>query len=120
MDLSKNSNVERKIIFENTTTYQKYTYDLGSTDQGLYQVGTTLGDNKSKDRAWFDANIDINSIPKGNYAIYISTSSNISDYGELTEVLGRDVSKAKAIINNKEYSFKIVDSKRYRLELEVK
>ncbi len=120
MDLSKNSNVERKIIFENTTTYQKYTYDLGSTDQGLYQAGTTLGDNKSKDKAWFDANIDITNIPIGKYVIYVSTTSNISDYGEFTEALGRDVSKVKMIANNKTYSFSLAKDKRYRLELEVK
>ena len=120
MNLGKNTNVERKIIFENTTTYQKYTFDLGSTDQGLYQAGTTLGDNQPKDKAWFDATIDINNLPKGNYAIYISTISNVSDYGEFTEALGRDVSKITKVINNKTYSFALVKDKRYRLELNVK
>ena len=120
MNLGKNTNVTRKIIFEDTTTYKKYTYDLGSTDQGLYQVGTTLGDNLSKDKAWFDSNIDISSIPKGNYAIYISTVSNISDYGELTELLGRDLSKVTLTSNSKTYSFNVVNTKRYRIELNVK
>ena len=120
MNLGKNTNVERKIIFEDTTSYQKYTFDLGSTDQGLYQAGTTLGDNQPKDKAWFDATIDINNLPKGNYAIYISTISNVSDYGEFTEALGRDVSKITKLINNKTYSFALVKDKRYRLELNVK
>ena len=120
MDLGKNTNVERKIIFENTSTYQKYTFDLGSTTQGLYQAGTTLGDNLPKDKAWFDSNIDISSIPKGNYVIYVSTNSNVSDYGEFTEALGRDVSNIKLTSNNKTYTFSLVKDKRYRLELNVK
>ena len=119
MDLGKNTNVERKIIFENTNTYQKYTFDLGSTDQGLYQAGTNLGDNQSKDKAWFDANIDISSLPKGEYVIYLSTTSNVSDYGEFTEALGRDVSKVTKVINNKTFKFKLAKDKRYRLELIV-
>jgi beta-N-acetylglucosaminidase len=119
MDLGKNTNVERKIIFENTNSYEKYTFDLGSTDQGLYQAGTNLGDNQAKDKAWFDANIDLSSLPKGNYAIYISTTSNVSDYGEFTEALGRDVSKVTTVINNKTYKFNLAKDKRYRLELIV-
>lgn len=119
MNLSKNTNVERKIIFENTNTYQKYTFDLGSTPDGLYQAGANLGDNEPKDKAWFDSNIDISSLPKGNYAIYISTKSNVSDYGEFTEALGRNVSKVTKTINNKKYTFKLVKDKRYRIELDV-
>ena len=120
MNLSKTTNVERKIIFENTSTYQRYTFDLGSTDQGLYQAGTTLGDNQPKDKAWFDATIDISNIPTGNYAIYVSTVSNVSDYGEFTEALGRDVSKVTKVINNKTYTFALAKDKRYRIELNVK
>ena len=120
MDLSINSKVERKIIFENTSSYKKYTYDLGSITSGLYTVGTTLDDDLSKDRAWFDSNIDISNIPKGNYAIYISNISNISDYGELTEILERDLSSTKLSINNKIYTFNVNKNNRYRLELNVK
>ena len=119
MDLGKNTNVERKIIFENTNSYQKYTFDLGSTDQGLYQAGTNLGDNQPKDKAWFDANIDLSNLPKGEYAIYVSTISNVKDYGEFTEALGRDVSKVTKVINNKTYKFRLAKDKRYRLELIV-
>ena len=119
MDLGKNTNVERKIIFENTDSYEKYTFDLGSTDQGLYQAGTNLGDNQAKDKAWFDANIDLSSLPKGEYAIYVSTTSNVSDYGEFTEALGRNVSKVTTVINNKTYKFNLAKDKRYRLELIV-
>lgn len=120
MDLSINSKVERKIIFENTSTYKRYTYDLGSIIAGLYTVGTTLDDNLSKDRAWFDANIDLSNIPKGIYAIYISNVSNISDYGELTEILERDLSAVKLELNDKAYTFNVNKNNRYRLELIVK
>jgi hypothetical protein len=120
MNLDANKNVDRRILFEELNTYKIYSFDLGSTTQGLYQVGTTLGDNLPKDRAWFDKEIDISSLPKGEYAIYISNSSNIKDYGELNEILGRDVSKIYSIINNKLYSFRLNQERRYRIELIVK
>ena len=120
MNLAASATVERKIIFENTTTYQKYSFNLGSITNGLYQAGTTLGDNLAKDRAWFDSSIDLSSLPKGTYAIYISTSSNITDFNELNEVLGKDLSKITATINNKNYSFTVQKESRYRIELNVK
>ena len=120
MDLSVNAKVDRKIIFENINTYKKYSYDLGSITDGLYKVGSTLEDNLSKDRAWFDTTIDISNIPKGNYAIYIANSSNISDYGELTEILERDLSNIKLETNDKTYTFSINKDNRYRIELKVK
>ena len=119
MDLSENSSVTRKLILENTSTYEQYSYDLGSITNGLYEVGTTLGDNLSKTRAWFDANLDLSNVPKGKYVIYISNSANIKDYGELNEVLLRDVSKIKATINQKEYQFLVNKNQRYRIELNI-
>lgn len=120
MNLSANATIERKIIFENTETYAQYTYNLGSITNGLYEVGTTLGDNLNKTRAWYDATIDISNIPKGHYAIYISNKANISDYGELNELLQRDLSKVQTTINNKNYSFTVNKDLRYRIELEIK
>lgn len=119
MDLSINSKVERKIIFENTKTFKKYTYDVGSTTEGLYQVGTTLGDNLDKTKAWFSSELDLSQIEKGEYAIYISTKSNISDYGELTELLFRSLDNVVLSQNNKKYSFRINKDLRYRIELIV-
>ena len=119
MNLAISSMVDRKIIFENTTTYDKYTYNLGSITNGLYKVGTTLGDNLDKTRAWFDTEIDITNIPKGNYAIYISNVANISDYGELNELLGKDISNVILEKDNKTYSFEVNNSNRYRIELNV-
>ena len=119
MNLSKESKVERKVIFENNKTFKKYEYNIGSTTEGLYKVGATLGDNLDKTRAWFDAEIDLSQIEKGEYTIYISTKSNVSDYGELTELLFRDLSKVVLNKNNKKYSFRVNKDLRYRVELIV-
>ena len=43
----------------NTKTFEKYSYDLGYIDNGMYPVGNTLNDNLDKTRAWFDKTIDI-------------------------------------------------------------
>ena len=120
MNLGSNAQVERKIVFENTSTYTKYSYNLGSITNGLYTVGGTLGDKLDKTKAWFDNTIDISNIPKGNYAVYITNKANISDYGELNEILGRDLSNVKLTINNKNYTFSINKDNRYRIELNVK
>lgn len=119
MNLNKDAKVDRKIIFENTTTYEKYEYNLGSITNGLYEVGTTLGDNLSKTRAWFDSTIDISNIQKGEYAIYISTSANVKDYSELNELLFRSLNDVILESNNKKYCFRINEQLRYRVELVV-
>ncbi len=119
MNLAESASVTRKIVFENTKTYEKYEFDLGSITNGMYEVGTTLGDNLDKTRAWFDANIDISKLSKGNYAIYIYNQANIKDYGELNELLQRNVSKVTTTIQGKKYSFEVDKSQRYRLELNV-
>ena len=119
MNLAKDVKVERKIVFENTKTYKKYTYDASSITNGLYKVGTTLNDNLDKTRAWFDTSMDLSNLERGVYAIYITTSSNISDYGELTELLFRSLDDVKLTTNGKSYSFRINKDLRYRIELIV-
>ena len=119
MNLALTMNVNRKMIFENINNFSKYTYDLSSTNNGLYQVGTTLGDNFSKDRAWFDKSIDITNIPKGEYAIYIVNRANIEDYGELTEVLLRSLDDVALNKDGKKYKFRVNNKLRYRIELIV-
>lgn len=119
MDLNKKAKVKRRIIFEETTSFQKYEFNIGSITDGLYEVGTTLGDKLSKDRAWFDSTIDITNIPKGNYAIYIATEANVNDYSELNELLFRNIDSVKLEANNKKYSFKVNEKLRYRIELIV-
>ena len=120
MNLGENENVERKIIFENNKTYEKYTFDLGSITEGLYDAVLPVDDNLDKKRAWYDNLIDISNIPIGNYVIYITTTSNITDIAELTEKLGRHLDSVTATINNKNYSFSINNQKGNRIELTVK
>ena len=119
-DLNKDANVERKIIFENKETYQTFTYDLGSITNGLYPAVLPTDDNLDKTRAWYDNTIDISNIPTGEYVIYITTKSNITDIAEFTEKLGRKLDSVTATINGKKYSFAINYNKGNRIELVVK
>ena len=107
--------VDRNFIDEkgNEIT-NRYGYFKSALESNLNNL-----DNLGKDRAWYDQMIDLSTLPKGNYAIYISTTSNITDYSELIEVLNRDLSKLTATISNKKYSFSINKDSRYRIELMI-
>ena len=120
MNLSPSSNVSRSIIFENKDTYETYTKNLGSITNGNYKVALPVPDNLDKTRAWYEATIDLSDIPKGEYVIYITTTSNITDIFEMTERLSRSLSDVKATINNKEYSFIINYNRGSRIEMIVK
>ena len=61
----------------------------------------------------------LSKIEKGEYAIYISTKSNISDYGELNELLFRSLDDVILEQDGKKYSFRINKNLRYRIELIV-
>lgn len=112
-------NVERSIIFENTTTYERYKFDLGYIDNGEYKITLLVPDNLDKTRAWFNKSIDISNLNKGTYAIYIETKTNVEDYGELNDIFQREITSTMSY-NNKTYSIKINENQRFRLELEVK
>lgn len=120
MNLGKNNNVERSIIFEDTKTYKKYTKKLNSITTGNYSVVLPVSDNLSKDMAWYDSNIDISDISKGTYVIYITTKSNITDISEMKEKLSRSLDNVKTTIYNKTYSFEINKSRGNRIEMKVK
>ena len=120
MDLSKQTTVTRKIIFENQESYETYTMDLGSIIDGDYIAPLPENDGLDKTRAWYDKVIDVSNIPKGMYTIYITTKSNVSDISEFTEKLGRSLDNVKAKINDKEYSFNINFQKNSRVEMQVK
>ncbi len=114
---SKNDNVSRSLILENTETFKRYTFDLGYIDNGPYQVTLAVPDNKDKTRAWFKKTIDLSQVEKGNYAIYIKTTSNSKTYyGELIDIAYTDFKN----INTTKYEFKRIDDQRLRLELTVK
>ena len=119
MNLSSSSNVTRKIIFENQDTYKTYVKDLGSVTNGDYSAPLPVSDGLDKTRAWYDNNLDISDIPKGNYAIYITTSANLTDISEFTEKLGRNLDDVKTTIDGKKYSFSINFSKNSRIEMKV-
>lgn len=120
MDLGSDANVTRRIIFEDLSNYQNiYTFDLDSTDGGLYDVSLPVDDNLSKNRAWYDKIIDISDISEGRYVIYITTSSNITDISEFTEKLNRQLNDVNSVINGKKFSFEINNSRGNRIELVV-
>ena len=118
-NLSGNSNISRKIIFENTDNYKIYTKDLGSITNGNYNVVLPESDNLDKTRAWYDSNIDLSDLPKGHYIIYITTSSNVVDVYEMTEKLGRNLNSVKASFDGKNYSFTINKDRGNRIELDI-
>ena len=118
-NLGLKANVSRKIIFENMDTFEKIEYSIGAINGGDYVVKLPVDDKLGKEKAWYKKEIDISNIPKGNYTIYIETSSNISDFGELNEQLFRDLSNVKATINDKNYAFNVNYNQRYRVELIV-
>ena len=119
MDLSEKASVNRKIVFENKETYKTYTKDLGSTTNNK-KVSLPVNDNLDKSKAWYDANIDISDLPKGEYVIYIITEANISDISEMREKLGRSLDDVKRTINEKDYSFTINSKRGNRIELIIK
>jgi len=109
--------ITRKLIVENTTSYKQYYYDLNATNQGLYEV--QLDDNKDKSYAWFDTDVDITNLPVGTYSISIYTkTSDVADYGELSDYFGILPNTTKTI-NNKKYTVKTNKSKNNRIEIIV-
>jgi len=116
---SKDVSVERKIIFENTKTFERIEFDLGYIDDGEYPITLVVPDNLDKTRAWFRNSIDLSNIEVGTYAIYIHTKSNVNDAGELNDIFLREISSTTTI-GEKKYFISANKAKRFRLELEVK
>ncbi len=115
---SNSVEVKRKMVFENVDTLKQYTFDIGSITTGDYVVELRASDGFDKTKAWFETNIDISSLENGTYVIYIATSSNISDYGELQDIFSRKID-TNLTYNGKKYSFEVVRDKRFRIELHV-
>jgi len=109
--------VKRQIVFEEKENFLRYSFDLDSVLNGDYKITLAVSDNCDKTRAWYNKTIDISSIPKGNYVIYIlNTVNGISYHGELIDVAYTDFST----INNSKYQLIRNDDIRLRLELTVK
>ena len=103
----------------NKETYETYKYDIGSITDGLYAVALPVSDDLDKTRAWYDATIDITNLPKGKYKLFLTTTSNVTDYSELTDNLGRDLSSKKIKIEDKTYQFSLNINEGNTIELEV-
>ena len=90
---------------------------LLTTNNGSYVV--TSPDNKSKDYAWFNKEIDVSELPAGTYSMNIYTKTqDAEDYGELNYLFGVINSQTKEI-NNKKYTTSINNSRNNRIELIV-
>lgn len=114
-----NTNITRELIFENISTGNRYTYDIGS------YVGTDIPlrvpDGFSKVRGWFNTTgkIDISIIEKGKYIIYIRTKTdNVDDHGELNDIFLKEIN-ATTNVGNKKYRIELNKNFRFRLELIV-
>ena len=114
---SKKDDVKREIVFENKNDFTRYSFSLGYIENGPYQITLAVSDNKDKTRAWFKKTISLESLKKGEYAIYIKTTvNNKSYYGELVDIAYTDFSN----INTEKYQFRRIDEKRLRIELTIK
>jgi len=113
----KNNFVERKLILESTSNFNRYTYDLGSTYLGSYTVD--IKDGKDKTLAWYNGMVDVSSLDKGVYSMIVYTKTkDVSDYGEITDVFA-SINEAKGNINGKKYSIRLNKNRGNRIELVV-
>ncbi len=111
------SKITRKIIFENVSSFEQYSFDLGSTDNGSYVV-TSL-DKLSKKYVWFNKAIDISSLPKGTYSIIIHTKTDTADdYGDLTDMFSS--ASLEHSMNSKTYKISVNPNREKRVELTIK
>jgi len=113
--------IERTIVIENVDTFERYLYDIGSISNGDFKIVLRVDDKKDKTRAWFDASLDLSSLPKGTYAIYVVTTAGngIKDYGELADPFSRKISTSSTI-GDRTYSLILNTAKRNRIELIIK
>ena len=111
-------NVEREVIFENKKTHKiVYREDIGSITDGPYKITSATGNDMT--RAWFDSDIDISSLNKGTYIIYIRTKvGNVDDYSELADSAYSDLSDTSEF-DGKKVSLKRNNNQRIRLELVI-
>ena len=117
INFGEKDSVVRQIVFENKETFDRYSFDLGSITTGDYPITLAVSDNCDKLKAWYNKVINIETIPKGNYVVYILNDVNgVKYHGELIDVMYTDFKT----INNNKYQFVRNDDIRLRLELTVK
>lgn len=118
-DYSTSQTITRSIIFENKSTFSRYEYNLGYIDNGVYPITLIVSDSLDKTRAWFNNSVDISSLDKGVYTIYIKTKSTFEDYDELNDIFSRNITTTMTY-NSKIYSLSVNESQRFRIELTIK
>lgn len=110
--------VSRTIILENTKTYQTIQNAIPTITNGDYMISLRVPDGFDKTKAWFDGGIDISSLEKGVYVIYIANIANINDFAELNDIFNKKITSTTTL-NGKKYSLKVNADARYRIELIV-
>lgn len=118
MDLAPTAKVSRSIIFENQENYNKSSFKLNAI-QGDYEPALPQNDFLPKSLAWYSNDLDLSTLEKGTYQIYIATSTNISDVSTLTDLFNQDLSKVTKTLNGKTYQFKLSREHGNALELIV-
>ncbi len=109
--------ISRKLYIENTKTFKRYSYDLGSTKDGSYQVSAT--DKKAKDYVWYDKLVDISNLEKGTYSLQVYTKVNqTADYGEIVDIFG-SIDEVETTIDGKKYKIVLNKNRANRIELIV-
>lgn len=117
-DYSSNTNVKRNIIFENKETHERYIYDVGSITGS--EIALNVSDGFSKVRGWYNATIDLKSLPVGDYIIYVQTmAGSTNDFGELNDIFIKNLSNITSIFENKKITFSLNIEKRFRIEMHI-
>ncbi|MBQ6477579.1 MAG: DUF5011 domain-containing protein [Bacilli bacterium] len=117
-DVAYNNNlaITRKVIFENTTTYEQRVFDVGCT-RGPFTLETL--DNKDKTYAWYEKELDISNLPIGNYNVLVYTkTANAANYDELID-LSKRLNK-ETTIDDKSYKIAVNKERNNRVELTIK
>ena len=108
-------NITRKVIFENTDTYEQEVFDVGCTE-GPFELETL--DKKDKKYAWYEQELDLSNLTPGKYSIQVYTkTSNATNYDELTDISKR--LNKQATINNKKYTISVNRERNNRIELTI-
>lgn len=116
VDFGIDKEVKRELIFENIKTYERVAFDLGSITNGDYSITLAVSDNCDKTKAWYEKTINLESLPVGEYVLYIkNTVDGKSYYGELIDIAYTNF----ADFNNSRYNFRRVNERRLRVELVV-
>ncbi|MEG1495439.1 MAG: glucosaminidase domain-containing protein [Bacilli bacterium] len=110
MDNSQSNNIKHSFILYNTLTKQEYTYSLAQWKTGYPYEISNIDDDKpyNYNGGWFKGNIDLTSVPEGDYIAYIEVVNGLYKSRELYQnlVYGEMTRKAEGL-NNRGYLFQM-------------